>query len=84
VGAIGDRIRRRTVWPKTVLCVGARAVPSGCRHTRRGRTPFIGAFACIFGLNTATSKGNLQLAVGLLFGLGLLLGLAVGRRDLAW
>ena len=38
---------------------------------------FVGAFACIFGLNVAASRGNEQLAVGLLFGLGLLLGLAV-------
>jgi modulator of FtsH protease len=38
---------------------------------------FIGAFACIFGLNFASSRGREQLAIGLLFGLGLLLGLAV-------
>jgi modulator of FtsH protease len=38
---------------------------------------FIAAFACIFGLNSATSRGHEQLATGLLFGLGLLLGLAV-------
>jgi FtsH-binding integral membrane protein len=38
---------------------------------------FVSAFACIFGLNVAASRGNEQLAVGLLFGLGLLLGLAV-------
>jgi uncharacterized protein len=38
---------------------------------------FIGAFGCIFGLNIAASKGREQLAIGLLFGLGLLLGLAV-------
>lgn len=38
---------------------------------------FIGAIACIFGLNIATSRGHEQLAIGLLFGLGLLLGLAV-------
>jgi FtsH-binding integral membrane protein len=38
---------------------------------------FIGAFACIFGLNIATSRGREQLAIGLLFGLGLCLGLAV-------
>jgi len=38
---------------------------------------FIGAFACIFGLNYATRRGHEQLAIGLLFGLGLLLGLAV-------
>jgi FtsH-binding integral membrane protein len=38
---------------------------------------FIGAFGCIFGLNVAAAKGLEQLAIGLLFGLGLLLGLAV-------
>jgi len=38
---------------------------------------FIGAFACIFGLNYASSRGREQLAITLLFGLGLLLGLAV-------
>jgi FtsH-binding integral membrane protein len=38
---------------------------------------FIGAFACIFGLNSATSRGREQLAIGFLFGLGLFLGLAV-------
>ena len=38
---------------------------------------FIGAFACIFGLNFATRAGREQLAIGLLFGLGLLIGLAV-------
>src|SRR3954471_21622218 len=38
---------------------------------------FIGAFACIFGLNIAAAKSREQLALGLLFGLRLLLGLAV-------
>ena len=38
---------------------------------------FIGAFACIFGLNIASSRGHEQLSVALLFGLGLLLGLAI-------
>jgi FtsH-binding integral membrane protein len=38
---------------------------------------FIGAFACILGLNVAAARGREQLAIGLLFGLGLLLGLAV-------
>src|SRR3954453_15389283 len=42
-----------------------------------GLTLFIGAFACIFALNIAAAKGREQLAIGLLFGLGLLLGLAV-------
>jgi FtsH-binding integral membrane protein len=38
---------------------------------------FIVGFACIFGLQFATARGRDQLAVGLLFGLGLALGLAV-------
>jgi FtsH-binding integral membrane protein len=42
-----------------------------------GLVLFIGAFACIFGLNIAAAKGREQLAIALLFGLGLLLGLAV-------
>ena len=39
---------------------------------------FIGAFACIFGLNFANARGREQLAIGLLFGMGLLLGMAFG------
>jgi modulator of FtsH protease len=39
---------------------------------------FILAFGCIFGLNIASSRGREQLAMGFLFGLGLLLGAAVG------
>ena len=38
---------------------------------------FIGAFACVFGLNFATRAGREQLAIALLFGMGLLIGLAV-------
>src|SRR5215212_4036888 len=38
---------------------------------------FIGAFACIVGLNVAAAKGREQVSIGLLFALGLLLGLAV-------
>jgi uncharacterized protein len=38
---------------------------------------FIAAIGCIIGLNVAASRGSEQLAVGLLFGLGLFLGLAV-------
>lgn len=39
---------------------------------------FIAGFACIFGLNIASARGHEQLAVALLFGVGLLLGLALG------
>src|SRR5947209_3443467 len=38
---------------------------------------FIVAIGCIIGLNIASSRGREQLAIGLLFGLGLALGLAV-------
>ncbi len=38
---------------------------------------FIGAFACVIGLNIAAARGHEQLAIGLLFGMGLMLGLAV-------
>ncbi|HWD84465.1 MAG TPA: Bax inhibitor-1 family protein [Solirubrobacteraceae bacterium] len=38
---------------------------------------FILAFACIFGLNIASRRGHEQLATALLFGMGLLLGMAV-------
>jgi uncharacterized protein len=38
---------------------------------------FIGAFASIFGLQWAAARGREQLAILLLFGLGLLLGMAV-------
>ena len=38
---------------------------------------FIAAFACIFGLNIANSRGREQMAIVFLFGLGLALGLAV-------
>ncbi len=39
---------------------------------------FVGGFACIFGLSAASARGREQLAITLLFGLGLLLGLALG------
>ena len=42
-----------------------------------GLVLFIGTFACIIGLNIAAAKGREQLAIGLMFGLGLVLGLAV-------
>ena len=42
-----------------------------------GIVAFIAAFACVFGLNVASTRAHDQLAIGLLFGLGLLLGLAV-------
>jgi FtsH-binding integral membrane protein len=39
---------------------------------------FFAGFACIFGLQYASARGREQLAIGLLFGMGLCLGLALG------
>jgi FtsH-binding integral membrane protein len=39
---------------------------------------FIVAFACVFGLQWASAHGHEQLAIGLLFGVGLAIGMAVG------
>jgi len=39
---------------------------------------FVGGLACVFGLNVASARGHQQLSTTLLFGLGLLLGLALG------
>ena len=38
---------------------------------------FLVAFACVFGLQFASARGREQLAIALLFGLGLFIGLAV-------
>jgi uncharacterized protein len=38
---------------------------------------FLGAFACIFALQAAAARGHEQLAIGLLFGMALLLGMAI-------
>ena len=43
-----------------------------------GILAFIASFGCIIGLNVASTRGNEQLSITLLFGLGLLLGLALG------
>jgi FtsH-binding integral membrane protein len=43
-----------------------------------GILAFIAGFGCIIGLNVASGRGNEQLSITLLFGLGLLLGLALG------
>jgi len=39
---------------------------------------FVGGLGCVFGLNVASARGHQQLSTTLLFGLGLLLGLALG------
>jgi modulator of FtsH protease len=63
------------------LTVGCAALGAYIGRNLTGGTGivlFFAAFACIFGLNIATARGHEQLAIGLLFGMGLLLGMAVG------
>jgi modulator of FtsH protease len=43
-----------------------------------GLLAFVAGFGCIIALNVASKRGNEQVAITLLFGLGLLLGLALG------
>jgi uncharacterized protein len=62
------------------LTVGCAALGAYIGRNLTGGTGillFIGALACVFGLNIATRRGREQLAIALLFGLGLLLGMAV-------
>jgi modulator of FtsH protease len=80
-----SRDRSREVFGQVMglvaLTVGCTALGAYIGRNLTGGTGlllFIGAFACIFGLNIASARGHEQLAIGLLFGLGLLLGMAVG------
>jgi FtsH-binding integral membrane protein len=83
-GADVTRDRTRAVFGQVMglvaLTVGCAALGAYIGRNLSGGTGiafFIGAFACIFGLQFAANRGREQLAIGLLFGLGLLLGLAV-------
>jgi FtsH-binding integral membrane protein len=63
------------------LTVGCTALGAYVGRNLSGGTGiafFIAAFACIFGLQFAARRGREQLAIGLLFGLGLFIGIAVG------
>src|SRR5437764_4529781 len=84
-GAVITRDRARAVFGQVMglvaLTVGCTALGAYIGRNLSGGTGlilFIAAFACIFGLNIASSRGHEQLAIGLLFGLGLLLGMAIG------
>src|SRR5579872_5548513 len=46
-------------------------------HTNSFFLFFIAAFACVFALQAAAARGHEQLATGLLFGMALLLGMAI-------
>jgi FtsH-binding integral membrane protein len=80
-----DSDRTRAVFGQVMglvaLTVGCAALGAYITRNTTGHAWiafYIGAFACIFGLNWASSRGREQLAIGLLFGMGLLLGLATG------
>ena len=63
------------------LTVGCAALGAYIARNMTGGTGIvflIAAFACVFGLNFAAARGHDQLATGLLFGMGLLLGMGVG------
>jgi FtsH-binding integral membrane protein len=84
-GAAITRDKTRAVFGQVMglvaLTVGCTALGAYITRNLSGSTGlvlFIGAFACVFGLNIASSRGHEQLAIALLFGLGLLLGMAVG------
>ena len=83
-GAAVARDRGRAVFGQVMglvaLTVGCTALGAYVGRNLSGGAGialFIGAFACVFGLNIASSRGHEQLAIALLFGLGLLLGMAV-------
>jgi FtsH-binding integral membrane protein len=84
-GATLTRDRTREVFGQVMglvaLTVGCAALGAYIGRNLSGGTGivlFLGAIACVFGLQFAAARGREQLAIGLLFGLGLLLGLAVG------
>jgi FtsH-binding integral membrane protein len=63
------------------LTVGCAALGAYLARNFSGGTGialFVLAIGCVFGLNIASSRHREQLAIGFLFGLGLLLGAAVG------
>ena len=80
-----DRDQVRGVFGQVM---GLVAVTVGCaalgayigRNLAGGTTflLFLGAFACVFGLNIAAARDREQLSIALLFGLGLLIGMACG------
>ncbi|PZS12379.1 MAG: hypothetical protein DLM64_05110 [Solirubrobacterales bacterium] len=84
-GAAVTRDRTRAVFGQVMglvaLTVGCTALGAYIARNLTGGTGlllFIAALACVFGLNFASARGHEQLAIGLLFGVGLFLGMAVG------
>ncbi len=83
-GAVASRDSSRTIFGQVMGLVaftcGFAALGAYVGRNMTGGAGiffFIAAFACIFGLNFAARRGHEQLAIALLFGMGLLLGMAV-------
>jgi FtsH-binding integral membrane protein len=84
-GAAISRDRTHAVFGQVMglvaLTVGCTALGAYITRNTSGRAwiaYFIAAFVCIFALNIASSRGREQLAILFLFGMGLLLGMAIG------
>lgn len=84
-GGVSARDRSRALFGQvmglvalTVGCASLGAYLGRNLSGGAGIVSFILAFACIFGLHFANARGREQLAIGFLFGLGVLLGAAVG------
>jgi FtsH-binding integral membrane protein len=82
-GVAVSRDRTREVFGQVMglvaLTVGFAALGAYIgRDVHSSFVVFIPAIACMFGLQFAASRGREQLAIVLLFGMGLLLGIAVG------
>lgn len=78
----GDRARSvfGQVMGLVAVSLGFAALGAYILRNQAGGTGiifFIGAFACIFGLQAAAARGHEQMAIGLLFGMALLLGMAI-------
>ncbi len=62
----------------TVGCTALGAYIGRDMNYRSGFFLYLIAFGCVIGLQSAARRGHEQLAIGLLFGFGLLLGVATG------
>jgi modulator of FtsH protease len=84
-GATVSRDRTRAVFGQvmglvalTVACAALGAYVGRNMNYRTGFFLYLLVFGCIFGMQFAIRRGREQLAIGLLFGMGLLLGIATG------
>ncbi len=82
-GVAVSRDRSRAVFGQTMglvaLTVAFAALGAYIgRNVNSSFVIFLPAFACLIGLNFAASRGHEQIAIGLLFATGLILGIAVG------